>query len=190
MSVVKSKKKSLNETSSHSITKETRARNVLYRSKTRRMICEYIYEQTGCKKCYRGDFCSRDGDKWSCLEYGNIRDHLNHLGHLTSRGNQWSTTTIRRQITWGLREMTPVEKSEYIRQKDRERDERVVWDSHEMTDEFATALPILEKEFHTTLVQPDTDIELFLTDLKREILKQHRHGVGVRILRVPDVPTD
>ena len=83
-----------------------------------------------------------------------------------------------------------MEKSEYIRQKDRERDERVVWDSHEMTDEFATALPILEKEFHTTLVQPDTDIELFLTDLKREILKQHQRGVGVRILRVPDVPTD
>ena len=74
----------------HPITKETRARNLVVRDRTRKVICEYIYEQTACEKCKVGQFCSRDGQYWGCISYTNISEHLNHIGHPTSRGNGWS----------------------------------------------------------------------------------------------------
>jgi hypothetical protein len=85
----------MSEYPEHPITKETRARNSFARFRTRKLITEYIYDQTGCKTCKLGEFCSRDGDKRSCLTYGNIASHLNHIGHPTSRGNKWSGKTIR-----------------------------------------------------------------------------------------------
>ena len=78
----------------HPITKETRARNTLARSKTRNLIVQYIYEQTGCEKCRVGHFCSRDGDKWGCLSYNNIAEHLNHIGHPTSQGNNYPNSIV------------------------------------------------------------------------------------------------
>ena len=115
------------------IKKETRARNLLYRYRTLQEIKDYIYEQTGCEKCRRGEFCSRDGDKWGCLSYNNIAQHLNHIRHPSSRGNTglWQTKTVRDQITLGKRVLTEQEKLERKKQRDRERDEQVVWEYYD-----------------------------------------------------------
>ena len=146
----------------HNITKETRARNVLYRSKTRRMICEYIYEQTGCMKCRQGKFCSRDGNKWSCLSYNNIAQYLNHISWPSSRGNTrvWETKTVRDQITWGLRTLTDREKQQRSNTIDQQRDSDVVWDTHQITDGTQELVEILRQSFGSVLVPVGSDVDL------------------------------
>ena len=144
------------------LSKETRAINVVYRSKTRRQICEYIYGQTGCEKCRKGEFCSRDGNKWSCLSYNNIAQHLNHISWPSSRGNTrvWETKTVRDQITWGLRTLTDREKQQRSNTIDQQRDSDVVWDTHQITDGTQELVEILRQSFGSVLVPVGSDIDL------------------------------
>ncbi|MDB2646784.1 hypothetical protein N9Y97_07920 [Pseudomonadales bacterium] len=179
----------MNEHPPQLITKETRARNSLARSKTRNLIVEYIYDQTGCEKCKVGHFCSRDGDKWGCLTYGNIASHLNHIGHPTSRGNKWSNKTVRDQVTWGMRKVTEKEKEKRIEDKNKNRNEEVVWETHELTDTTEKMIGELERKFQTTTVEPDQDIEVFLNDLRQEIITSHKRGWSVTVIRRGMPPT-
>ena len=179
----------MNEHPPQLITKETRARNSLARSKTRNLIVEYIYDQTGCENCKRRKFCSRDGDKWGCLTYGNIASHLNHIGHPTSRGNKWSNKTVRDQVTWGMRKVTEKEKEKRIEDKNKNRNEEVVWETHELTDTTEKMLGELERKFQTTTVEPDQDIEVFLNDLRQKIITNHKRGCSVTVIRRGMPPT-
>ena len=169
------------------ITKQTRARNVLYRSKTRRVICGYIYEQTGCMKCRQGEFCSRDGNKWGCLPYNNIAQHLNHIGWPTSRGNTgvWETKTIRDQITWGLRKLTEQDEQERVEQLNQQRDATFVWDYHALTEEIQEGMVLLGDEFGSVVVPVGSDVDLLLDNLKKVIRDYHQQGMDVSILHVP-----
>lgn len=172
----------------HPITKETRARNTLYRFDTRRKICEYIYEQTGCLTCKGGkSFCSRDGDKWACLPYNDIAQHLNHIGWPTSRGNigVWETKTVRDQITWGLRKLTEQEKQQRIDELNDQRDSEVVWETHEITDGTQEMLEVIEDKFGTTCIPVNSDIDLFLVGLKKIISTYHDQGMDVNIFHMP-----
>jgi hypothetical protein len=171
----------------HDIKKETRSRNVLYRSKTRRKICEYIYEQTGCEKCRKGEFCSRDGDKWGCLPYNNIAQQLNHIGWATSRGNigKWNIKTIRDQITWGLRELTEQEKQKRVEKLNQQRNASFVWDYHEFTEGTEQMLVYVEDKFGSVDVPIGSDVDSLLDNLKEVINGHHKQGKDVSILHVP-----
>ncbi len=173
----------------HPITKETRARNTLARSKTRNLIVQYIYEQTGCEKCKVGHFCSRDGDKWGCLSYNNIAEHLNHIGHPTSRGNNWVIKTVRDQVTWGKRKITEQEKEKRIEQENKKRNEEVIWETHELTNITEQMLDELKKEFHTTQVAPGEDVDFLLDELRQTITESHERGSSVSIIRMEILPT-
>ncbi len=171
----------------HPITKETRTRNTLYRFDTRRKICEYIFERTVCEKCKKGHFCSRDGDKWGCLTYNDIAQHLNHIGWPTSRGNVgvWQTKTVRDQITWGLRKLTEQEKQQQINKLNHQRDSEVVWETHEITDGTQEMLEVFEDTFGTTYIPVDSDIDSFLVSLKNIISTYHNQGKDVNIIHMP-----
>ena len=174
----------------HQITQETRARNTLYWSRTMNLIKNYIYEQTECENCKSGNFCSRDGDKWGCLTYGNIASHLNHIDHPTSRGNKWSGKTIKDQVTKGMRKVTEQEKKKWTEEEDKRRNKEVIWETHELTDTTEKMLETLTREFQTTLVDPDQDIEVFLDDLRQEIITNHKRGWSVTVIRRGIPPTN
>ena len=180
----------MSEYPEHPITKETRARNTLYWSRTMNLIKNYIYEQTECENCKSGNFCSRDGDKWGCLTYGNIASHLNHIDHPTSRGNKWSGKTIKDQVTKGMRKVTEQEKKKWTEEEDKRRNKEVIWETHELTDTTEKMLETLKREFQTTLVDPDQDIEVFLNDLRQEIITNHKIGWSVTVIRRGIPPTN
>tara|TARA_R110000772_G_scaffold194240_1_gene305011 strand:+ start:216 stop:767 length:552 start_codon:yes stop_codon:yes gene_type:complete len=174
------------KTEQHNIVPETRSKTVLYRSKTIDLIAKYIYEQTGCEKCRRRDWCSRDGDKWTCCSYQSIADHLNDVeGHPTSRGNKWSNTTVRRQITDGMRVVLPEIKANLIKERDRIREQTTLFqdpiehdEDHETTiesiDEIGTRTHVVKDLQEQNLDQALEQIRLFVDDCSK---KGHRVSV-------------
>jgi len=180
----------MNSYPTHSVTTETKSRNLFHRERTRQVITQYIYQQTGCPTCRKGTFCSRDGNKWGCLPYNNIAEHLNHIGHPTSRGNTWSIKTIRDQITWKMRKVTEQEKEKWIEQENKKRNEGVIWETHELTQDSEAMLEELKNEVYTTLVEPKQDIDIFLNALRQEIVDNHKMGWSVSIIRIEIPPTN
>ena len=135
------------KTQQHNIVPETRSKTVLYRSKTVDLIAKYVYEQTGCEKCRRRDWCSRDGDKWTCCSYQSIADHLNDVQkHPTSRGKRWSNKTVMRQITYGQKVVPPKIKEYLIKERDRIRQETTLFhDPIEDDRDHETAIESIEE---------------------------------------------
>ena len=105
-----------------------RTKETLYRSKTMQHISKFIYEQSGCEKCAKQQFCSRDGNKWGCgTSYQKIAEHLNDIGHLTSRGNKWSDRTVSRQFEYISKTVSKKEKQRLIQQQNEQRNEQTYW---------------------------------------------------------------
>ena len=169
------------------IKKETRARNVNYHSKTLGLICDYIYEQTGCVKCRKRKFCSRDGDKWSCLPYNNIANHLNHIKYPSSRGNigKWDIKPVREQITRGMRPLSDKEKAERRQQLNDQRDSEVVLETHERTEGTEEMMRVIEDEFGSIHIVVGADVDVILDSLRKEITTFHNNGKSVSVLLVP-----
>lgn len=105
-----------------------RYKETLYRSKTMQHIAKFIYEQSGCEKCGKQQFCSRDGNKWGCkTSYQKIAEHLNSIGHLSSRGNKWSDRTVSRQFDYVSKTVTEKEKQRLIQQQNEQRNKQTYW---------------------------------------------------------------
>jgi len=172
----------MNEYPLHPITKETRARNTLAWSKTRNLIAEYIHDQTGCNKCKVGHFCSRDGDKWGCVPYGNIASHFNHIGHPTSRGNKWSNKTVRDQIQRGMKKVSPAEKLEWQKEQDRIRDSEVIWDtvpSEIFTQGLVKMDELMERAEVMSNLENIDDVNTFTNELREHLAK--KVGLGLEL---------
>ena len=166
----------------HPITKETTARNTLARSKTRNLIVQYIYEQTGCEKCKVGHFCSRDGDKWGCLSYNNIAEHLNYIGHPTSQGNNWVIKTVRDQVTWGMRKVSAKEKLEWQKEQNRIRDSEVIWDTvptKTFTQEVVGIDELMERAELMSNLENIVDVNTFTNALREHLTK--KVGLGLEL---------
>lgn len=179
--------------STHTQTKETRARNTLARSKTRNLIVKYIYEQTGCEKCKVGHFCSRDGDKWGCLSYNNIAEHLNHIGHPTSQGNNWVIKTVRDQVTWGKRKVSAKEKLEWQKEQNRIRDSEVIWDtvpSDIFTQELVDVEELLENAELMSNLENIDDVNTFTNELREHLTHKVRLGLELSLILFHREPRD
>ena len=166
----------------HPITKETRARNLVVRDRTRKVICEYIYEQTACEKCKVGQFCSRDGQYWGCISYTNISEHLNHIGHPTSRGNGWSKKTVADQIKRGMRKVSAKEKLEWQKEQNRIRDSEVIWDtvpSDIFTQELVDVEELLENAELMSNLENIDDVNTFTNALREHLTK--KVGLGLEL---------
>lgn len=174
------------------ITKETRARNSLARSKTRNLIVEYIYDQTGCENCKRRKFCSRDGDKWGCLTYGNIASHLNHIGHPTSRGNKWSNKTVRDQIQRGMKKVTSAEKLEWQKEQDRIRDSEVIWETVPITtlEVFEDIDELMERAEFVANLENIEDVNAFTKELREHLTKKVELGLELSLILLHRKPRD
>ena len=145
------------KTEQHNIVPETRSKIPMHRSKTKKLIAKYVYEQTGCEKCRRRDWCSRDGDKWTCCSYQSIADHLNDVeGHPTSRGNKWSNKTVMRQITDGMKVVSPEIKAKVIQMRDKVRQETTLFqDPIEDDRDHETAIESIDEIGTRTYVAND-----------------------------------
>jgi len=177
----------------HPITKETTARNTLARSKTRNLIVQYIYEQTGCEKCKVGHFCSRDGDKWGCLSYNNIAEHLNYIGHPTSQGNNWVIKTVRDQVTWGMRKVSAKEKLEWQKEQNRIRDSEVIWDtvpSDIFTQELVDVEELLENAELMSNLENIDDVNTFTNELREHLTHKVRLGLELSLIVFHREPRD
>jgi hypothetical protein len=177
----------------HPITKETRARNLVVRDRTRKVICEYIYEQTACEKCKVGHFCSRDGDKWGCVPYGNIASHLNHIDHPTSRGNKWSNKTVRDQIQRGMKKVTSAEKLEWQKEQDRIRDSEVIWETVPITtlpEVFEDIDELMERAELGTNLENIEDVNAFTNELQEHLTKKVELGLGLSLILFHRKPRD
>lgn len=170
----------------HNIAPETKYRNTSYRIETLRTISNYIYEQTGCNKCWRGKFCPRDGQFWGCLPYNNIAQHLNHIEWPSSRGNigKWSTKTIRDQITKGIRKRTEREKQQFVDELNQQQNRKFVWDYHKITDGTQAILDTLDSEFGSIFIPVESDVDGLLQEIKETIIRYHETGRDVSVLVV------
>ena len=182
----------MNEHPPHPISKETRARNTLAWSKTRNLIGEYIYDQTGCNKCKVGHFCSRDGDKWGCVPYGNIASHFNHIGHLTSRGNKWSNKTVRDQIQRGMKKVTSAEKLEWQKEQDRIRDSEVIWETVPITtsEVFEDIDELMERAELMENLENIEDVNAFTKELREHLTKKVELGLELSLILFHRKPRD
>jgi hypothetical protein len=181
----------------HFITKETRARNLVVRDRTRKVICEYIYEQTACEKCKVGHFCSRDGDKWGCVPYGNIASHLNHIDHPTSLGNKWSNKTVRDQIQRGMKKVTSAEKLQWQKEQDRIRDSEVIWETvpldifeHIFGQELVDIDELMERAELGTNLENIEDVNAFTNELREHLTKKVELGLGLSLILFHRKPRD
>ena len=174
----------------HQITKETRARNSFARFRTRKLITEYIYDQTGCKTCKLGEFCSRDGDKWGCLTYGNIASHLNHIGHPTSRGNKWSGKTIRDQVTWGMKKVSPEKKIVWQKEQDRIRDNQVIWGTIPKTifENNTNVQELMQRVELMSNIENIENVQLFTDELREHLTKKVGLGLELTLFLIHSEP--
>jgi hypothetical protein len=177
----------------HPITKETRARNLVVRDRTRKVICEYIYEQTACEKCKVGHFCSRDGDKWGCVPYGNIASHLNHIDHPTSLGNKWSNKTVRDQIQRGMKKVTSAEKLQWQKEQDRIRDSEVMWETVPLDifeQDIVTIDELMERAEMMSNLENIEDVNAFTNELREHLTKKVELGLGLSLILFHRKPRD
>jgi len=177
----------------HPITKETRARNLVVRDRTRKVICEYIYEQTACEKCKVGQFCSRDGQYWGCISYTNISEHLNHIGHPTSRGNGWSKKTVADQIKRGMRKVSAKEKLEWQKEQNRIRDSEVIWDtvpSEIFTQEVVGIDELMKRAELGTNLENIDDVNTFTNDLREYLTHKVTLGLELTLILLHREPRD
>ena len=174
----------------HQITQETRARNTLYWSRTMNLIKNYIYEQTECENCKSGNFCSRDGDKWGCLTYGNIASHLNHIGHPTSRGNKWSGKTIRDQVTWGMKKVSPEKKIVWQKEQDRIRDNQVIWGTIPKTifEDNTNVQELMQRVELMSNIENIEDVQSFTDELREHLTKKVGLGLELTLFLIHSEP--
>lgn len=160
-----------------------RYQETLHRSKTMRHIAKFIYEQSGCINCSKQEFCSRDGDKWGCnTSYQMMAEHLNSIGHLTSRGNNWSNKTVSRQFEYVSKQVTEKEKKELIRKQNEQRNAQTFWTKnivHGVTDDdvinsFEGADTQIDNLDLSKLSSED-DIDKMTSELNKQ-LKLHLHN--------------
>lgn len=175
------------------IRNRNRHQETLYRSKTMRHIAKFIYEQSGCNKCAKQEFCSRDGNKWGCnTSYQKMAEHLNNIGHLTSRGNHWSNITVRRQFEYVHKRVTEKEKKQLIQQQNKQREAQTYWTKsivHGVSEEdvnntFEGAETRIEDLDISTLTSED-DIDMMTSELNKQLKLhlQNKHLLKVFVIK-------
>jgi hypothetical protein len=170
-----------------------RHQEALYRSKTMKHIAKFIYEQSGCNKCAKQEFCSRDGNKWGCkTSYQKIAEHLNDIAHLSSRGNEWSNKAVSRQFEYVSKRVTEKEKQALIQKQNEQRDAQTYWTKsavHGVSEEdvintFEGAETHIDNLDISTLTSED-DIDMMTSELNKQLKLhlQNKHLLRVLVIK-------
>ena len=183
------------------IKKETRAKGVFHRSKIMGFIRSFIYEQTGCEKCRRGEFCSRDGKMWGCSTYGSIVGYLNTKGdgidgaenkeYRTSRGGKWTTKTVRDQMIKGQKVVSKEDHQLWIKEQNQLREKSVVWEIPTIIEGVSHQEMIDLMETRSTMVTNITsvrDVDFIMEELREMLLSKRAdtHNLSVSIIETPN----
>ena len=152
-----------------------------------------IHIQIVKKKCTCGLCLTRDYSNiplGKChLSLSNIAKDCNELGIPSPKGieGKWRHNQVDR-ILFGNQKSVTVTDPQI--QPDSHNNSPVLWETIELTEDAAYALGEVGKNFHTTTVGTDMDVDGFLNDLKRYIGNYHKNGVEVVITSLPKFPNE
>ncbi|MDC3342676.1 recombinase family protein [Pseudomonadales bacterium] len=123
------------------------------------------------------------------MSLSNIAKDCNELGIPSPKGieGKWRHNQVDR-ILFGNQKSVIV--TDLKIQPNSHNNSPVLWETIELTEDAAYALVEVGKNFHTTTVGTDMDVDAFLNDLKRYIGNYRKNGVEVVITSLPKFPSE
>jgi hypothetical protein len=159
------------------------------RDRCRRQIhAQIVKEKCTCGLCLTRDYSNIPLGECH-LSLSNIAKDCNELGIPSPKGieGKWRHNQVDR-ILFGNHKSVTVTDPKI--QPDSHNNSPVLWETIELTEDTETALREVGKNFHTTTVRTDMDVDAFLNDLKRYIGNYHKSGVEVVITSLPKFPNE
>jgi hypothetical protein len=159
------------------------------RDRCRRQIhVQIVKKKCTCGLCLTGDYSNIPLGECH-LSLSNIAKDCNELGIPSPKGieGKWRHNQVDR-ILFGNHKSVTVTDPKI--QPDSHNNSPVLWETIELTEDTETALREVGKNFHTTTVRTDMDVDAFLNDLKRYIGNYHKSGVEVVITSLPKFPNE
>jgi len=181
------KKYARNQTRAATVTRTLKS--LEKRDRCRRQIHVQIVEKKcTCGLCLTGDYSNIPLGECH-LSLSNIAKDCNELGIPSPKGieGKWRHNQVDR-ILFGNHKSVTVTDPKI--QPDSHNNSPVLWETIELTEDTETALREVGKNFHTTTVRTDMDVDAFLNDLKRYIGNYHKSGVEVVITSLPKFPNE
>lgn len=159
------------------------------RDRCRRQIhAQIVKEKCTCGLCLTRDYSNIPLGECH-LSFSNIAKDCDELGIPSKKGvvGNWQHGQVKR-ILFGDQKSVTVTDPKI--QPDSHNNSPVLWETIELTEDTETALREVGKNFHTTTVRTDMDVDAFLNDLKRYIGNYHKSGVEVVITSLPKFPNE
>ena len=159
------------------------------RDRCRRQIhAQIVKMKCTCGLCLTRDYSNIPLGKCH-LSLSNIAKDCNELGIPSPKGieGKWRHNQVDR-ILFGNQKSVTVTDPQI--QPDSHNNSPVLWETIELTEDAAYALGEVGKNFHTTTVGTDMDVDAFLDDLKQYIGNYHKNGVEVVITSLPKFPNE
>ena len=159
------------------------------RDRCHRQIYDLIIkERCTCGLCLKRDYSNIPLGECH-LSLRNIAKDCRELGIPSKEGvvGNWQPNQVKR-ILFGKQKSVTVTDPNI--QPPSYNNSPVLWETIELTEDAETALREVGKNFHTTIVGTDMDIDAFLNDLKRYVGNYHKNGVEVIIHSLPKFPNE
>ena len=154
----------------------------------RQIHVQIVKKKCTCGLCLTGDYSNIPLGECH-LSFRNIANDCNELGIPSKKGKvgTWQRNQVKR-ILFGDQKLVTVTDPNI--QPSSYNNSRVLWETIELTGNTKYALDEVGKNFHTTTLTPDMDVDACLTDLKRYIGNYHKNGVEVVITSLPKFPNE
>ena len=154
----------------------------------RQIRVQIVKKKCTCGLCLTGDYSNIPLGECH-LSFRNIANDCNELGIPSKKGKvgTWQRNQVKRILFGNQKSVTVTDPNI---QPPSYNNSPVLWETIELTGDTKYALGELGKNFHTTTLTPDMDIDAFLTDLKRYIGNYHKNGVEVVITSLPKFPNE
>ena len=159
------------------------------RDRCRRQIhVQIVKKKCTCGLCLTGDYSNIPLGECH-LSFSNIAKDCDELGIPSKEGvvGNWQHVQVKRILFGDQKSVTVTDPKIQPNSYD---NSPVLWETIELTEDAAYALGELGKNFHTTTVGTDMDVDAFLDDLKQYIGNYHKNGVEVVITSLPKFPNE
>jgi hypothetical protein len=154
----------------------------------RQIRVQIVKKKCTCGLCLTGDYSNIPLGECH-LSFSNIAKDCDELGIPSKEGvvGNWQHGQVKRILFGDQKSVTVTDPKIQPNSYD---NSPVLWETIELTEDAETALREVGKNFHTTIVGTDMDIDAFLNDLKRYVGNYHKNGVEVIIHSLPKFPNE
>jgi hypothetical protein len=154
----------------------------------RQIRVQIVKKKCTCGLCLTGDYSNIPLGECH-LSFSNIAKDCDELGIPSKEGvvGNWQHGQVKRILFGNQKSVTVTDPKIQPNSYD---NSPVLWETIELTEDAETALREVGKNFHTTIVGTDMDIDAFLNDLKRYVGNYHKNGVEVIIHSLPKFPNE